>query len=110
MLPLAIPTYLAAYCFTELLDFTGPVQQLVRAITGGVIAKDYWFPQIRSFPGAVFVLEPRALPLCLCRLPRILPDAVGHRACGGAHAGRERLARLLRDHPAAEPARRSWSA
>lgn len=57
MLPLAIPTYLAAYCFTELLDFTGPVQGLVRAITGGVIAKDYWFPQIRSFPGAVIVLS-----------------------------------------------------
>ena len=38
MLPLAIPTYLAAYCFTELLDFTGPVQALVRTITGGVAA------------------------------------------------------------------------
>jgi iron(III) transport system permease protein len=57
MLPLAIPTYLAAYCFTELLDFTGPVQTLVRAVSGGVIAKDYWFPQIRSFPGAVTVLS-----------------------------------------------------
>jgi iron(III) transport system permease protein len=57
MLPLAIPTYLAAYCFTELLDFTGPAQQLVRALTGGVTARDYWFPQIRSFPGAVVVLS-----------------------------------------------------
>lgn len=57
MLPLAIPTYLAAYCFTELLDFTGPVQGIVRALTGAVTAKDYWFPQIRSFPGAVIVLS-----------------------------------------------------
>lgn len=57
MLPLAIPTYLAAYCFTELLDFTGPVQGLLRAISGGVTARDYWFPQIRSFPGAVIVLS-----------------------------------------------------
>lgn len=57
MLPLAIPTYLAAYCFTELFDFTGPVQQAVRALTGAEIARDYWFPQIRSFPGAVLVLS-----------------------------------------------------
>src|SRR5688500_4279890 len=42
MLPLAIPTYLAAYCFTELLDFTGPAQQLVRLVTGGSTARDYW--------------------------------------------------------------------
>lgn len=57
MLPLAIPTYIAAYCYTELLDFTGPVQGIVRAITGSATARDYWFPQIRSFPGAVIVLS-----------------------------------------------------
>lgn len=68
MLPLAIPTYLAAYCFTELLDFTGPVQQFVRTMTGGATSKDYWFPQIRSFGGAVLVfslvLYPYAYAAC----------------------------------------------
>jgi iron(III) transport system permease protein len=57
MLPLAIPTYLAAYCFTELFDFTGPLQGLVRQVTGAMVSQDYWFPQIRSFPGAVIVLS-----------------------------------------------------
>lgn len=68
MLPLAIPTYLAAYCFTELLDFTGPVQGVVRVLIGASTAKDYWFPQIRSFGGAVLVfslvLYPYAYAAC----------------------------------------------
>jgi iron(III) transport system permease protein len=34
ILPLAIPTYLAAYTYVEFLDFTGPIQQVVRALTG----------------------------------------------------------------------------
>jgi iron(III) transport system permease protein len=57
ILPLAVPTYLAAYCFTEFLDFTGPAQQLVRAITGAQTIKDYWFPEIRSNGGAALVMS-----------------------------------------------------
>ena len=34
VLPLAIPSYLAAYAFGEFLDFTGPVQTLYRTIFG----------------------------------------------------------------------------
>ncbi|MEO6012112.1 MAG: iron ABC transporter permease [Devosia sp.] len=57
ILPLAVPTYLAAYCFTEFLDFTGPLQELVRALTGTTTIKDYWFPQIRSNGGAAVVMS-----------------------------------------------------
>lgn len=57
ILPLAVPTYLAAYCYVEFLDFTGPVQQMVRALTGASTLKDYWFPNIRSNGGAVLVLS-----------------------------------------------------
>ncbi len=57
ILPLAVPTYLAAYCYVEFFDFTGPVQQLVRAITGARTLQDYWFPQIKSPTAAVFVLS-----------------------------------------------------
>ena len=32
ILPLAVPTYLAAYSYVEFLGFTGPLQQLVRAL------------------------------------------------------------------------------
>lgn len=57
VLPLAIPTYLAAYTWVEFLDFTGPIQQAVRAIFGGTTVNDYWFPQIRSPAGGAFVLS-----------------------------------------------------
>jgi iron(III) transport system permease protein len=56
VLPLAVPTYISAYCFVELLDFTGPVQRAVRAAGGYQTMSDYWFPDIRSLPGAIFIM------------------------------------------------------
>jgi iron(III) transport system permease protein len=50
-----------AYAYTDLLQFTGPVQTLLREVFGWGRA-DYWFPEIRSLGGAaamfVFVLYP----------------------------------------------------
>lgn len=57
MLPLAIPTYLAAYSYVELFDFTGPAQQLVRFLTGAQTLRDYWFPPIKSPTAAAIVLS-----------------------------------------------------
>lgn len=57
VLPLAIPAYLAAYAFGELLTFTGPVQGLVRALLGFKTSRDYWFPDVRSLGGAVLVMS-----------------------------------------------------
>jgi iron(III) transport system permease protein len=57
VLPLAIPTYLAAYTYVEFLDFTGPLQQLTRALGGGETLRDYWFPNIRTGTGAAIVLS-----------------------------------------------------
>ncbi len=56
MLPLAVPTYISAYAFVEFFTFTGPVQGMVRALGGFSSARDYWFPEIRSLPGAILVL------------------------------------------------------
>ncbi|HEV7253744.1 MAG TPA: iron ABC transporter permease [Mesorhizobium sp.] len=56
VLPLAVPTYLAAYAFGEFFDFTGPVQTGFRALTGFETARDYWFPEVRSLPGLALVL------------------------------------------------------
>ena len=56
ILPLAVPTYLAAYTWVEFLDFTGPVQGAVRALLGAETLRDYWFPPIRSNTGAALVL------------------------------------------------------
>jgi len=89
MLPLAIPTYLAAYCFTELLDFTGPAQTLLRTITGAATAKDYWFPQIRSFPGAVLVFSLVLYPYAYaaCRAFFLMQSGTAHAAARTLGAG-----------------------
>ena len=50
-----MPAYITAYTYTGLLDYAGPVQQLIRQVFNVSIG-DYWFPNIRSLGGAVFVL------------------------------------------------------
>ncbi|KKB86016.1 hypothetical protein VW29_04580 [Devosia limi DSM 17137] len=57
VLPLAVPTYLAAYSYVEFLGFTGPVQGFVRSLNGATTLQQYWFPDIRSNWGAVVVLS-----------------------------------------------------
>ncbi len=56
VLPLAIPSYLAAYAGVEFFDYSGPVQSLIRAIFGFQSARDYWFFDIRSNVGAAMIL------------------------------------------------------
>lgn len=57
VLPLAMPAYVVAYAYTDFLQFSGPVQSALRELTGWR-AREYWFPEIRSLPGAIalFVL------------------------------------------------------
>ncbi|MCB1521028.1 MAG: iron ABC transporter permease [Hyphomicrobiaceae bacterium] len=57
VIPLAMPTYIVAYCYVELLDFSGPVQSGLRAAFGWHSARDYWFPDIRSLGGAIFLMS-----------------------------------------------------
>ncbi|MCF6320748.1 MAG: iron ABC transporter permease [Rhizobiaceae bacterium] len=57
MLPLAVPTYLAAYGFVEFFSFTGPIQTAIRAIGGYTSIRDYWFFEVRSTTGAAVVLS-----------------------------------------------------
>ena len=54
-LPLAFPAFVLAYAYTYLLDHPGPVQTLLRDVTGWG-ARDYWFPEIRSLGGAAAML------------------------------------------------------
>lgn len=55
VLPLAVPAYIAAYIYADILSFAGPVQSALRAATGWGVA-DYTFPGIRSLPGGALVL------------------------------------------------------
>ena len=56
LLPMAMPAYIIAYTYTGLLDFSGPVQGLLRELTGWRYG-DYWFPEIRSLEGAALMLS-----------------------------------------------------
>ena len=56
VIPLAMPTYIVAYCYVELLDYSGPLQSTLRSLFGWRTAHDYWFPEIRSLHGAIFVM------------------------------------------------------
>ncbi len=55
-LPLALPTYITAYIYVELLGFSGPFQSLLRAATGYRSLRDYWFPDPRNLTGAVLIM------------------------------------------------------
>ncbi|MFN0183804.1 MAG: ABC transporter permease, partial [Aquabacterium sp.] len=57
VLPLAMPAYVMAYAYTDLLQYVGPVQTTLRE-TFGWSRQDYVFPNVRSLPGAaaMFVL------------------------------------------------------
>ncbi len=56
LLPFAVPAYVIAYIYTDLLEFAGPVQSSLRAAFGWRLASDYWFPTIRSLPGAIVMM------------------------------------------------------
>ena len=57
LVPLAVPTYIVAYAYVDIMDFTGPVQSLIRSLFGYESASEYWFPEIRTLGGAVFVMS-----------------------------------------------------
>src|SRR5690606_37540114 len=56
LLPLAMPALMAAYPYTGMLDFAGPLHTSLRELTGWRYG-DYWFPQIRSLGGAIVMLS-----------------------------------------------------
>lgn len=56
ILPFAIPAYLLAYIYTDFLDITGPLQNMIRNVFGLGI-DEYWFPNIRSVQGAILIMS-----------------------------------------------------
>ena len=56
LLPMAMPAYIIAYTYTGLLDFAGPIQTLLRETFHWQYG-DYYFPDIRSLPGAIIMLS-----------------------------------------------------
>tara|TARA_R110000868_G_scaffold778_5_gene5697 strand:+ start:2089 stop:3789 length:1701 start_codon:yes stop_codon:yes gene_type:complete len=62
VLPLAMPAYVVAYVYTDILEFAGPVQILLRDLFGWKTSQDYWFPEIRSLGGAILVMTMTLYP------------------------------------------------
>ena len=53
LLPLALPSYVTAFVYVALLDFTGPLQTGLRELVGGPLD----FPAIRSAGGVIMVMS-----------------------------------------------------
>ncbi len=56
LLPMAVPAYVMAYAYTDLLQFAGPVQSWLREVMEWG-PRDYWFPDVRSLGGAIVMLS-----------------------------------------------------
>jgi len=57
LLPFAVPAYVIAYVYTDLLEYAGPVQGVLRQWFGWQSMADYWFPEIRSLGGAISMMS-----------------------------------------------------
>ncbi|GGX18148.1 binding-protein-dependent transport system inner membrane protein [Pigmentiphaga litoralis] len=56
LLPLAVPTYIVAFAYLDLLHPIGPIQTALRAVLGFDSPRQFRLPDLRSLPGAIFVL------------------------------------------------------
>ena len=55
ILPLAVPTYVVAFAYLDILHPIGPVQTWLRALLGYTGPADLRLPDIRSLPGAILL-------------------------------------------------------
>ncbi|MBM3608154.1 MAG: iron ABC transporter permease [Alphaproteobacteria bacterium] len=56
LLPLAVPTYIVAYAYLDLLHPIGPLQSGLRALLGISDPRGLWFPEVRSMSGCIILL------------------------------------------------------
>jgi iron(III) transport system permease protein len=56
LLPLAVPTYIIAYAYLDILHPVGPVQTMIRAMLGIDSPRGLRLPDIRSMAGCIVVL------------------------------------------------------
>ncbi len=56
LLPLAVPTYIVAFAYLDILHPVGPVQTALRGLLGLSNPRDLWFPEVRSMTGCIFLL------------------------------------------------------
>ena len=103
--PLAFPAYVIAYAYTDLLEYAGPVQALLRDFFNWTNSKEYWFPEIRSMAGAIlmmsFVLYPYVYLMARTAILEMSVKTIDvHRVMGGTP--RQTFLQVI--FPAARPA------
>ena len=75
LLPLAMPAYVVAYAYTDYLQFSGPFQTWLRAVTG---LEGRVFPEVRSEGGAAFVFVFTLYPYVYLLARTALVERAGH--------------------------------
>lgn len=83
LLPMAMPAYVLAYTYTDLLQFVGPVQSFLRE-SFGWRKGDYWFPDVRSLFGAIVLFSCVLYPYVYL----LVRTAFSERAGGAIEAAR----------------------
>lgn len=76
LLPLAVPTYIIAYSYIDILHPIGPVQSLLRDGLG-LDMQQLWFPNIRSVLGRHFFTKLRTLSVCVFKHSCHVFNAIG---------------------------------
>ncbi len=56
LLPLAMPTYIVAFAYLDLLHPLGPVQSALRMLLGYDSPRDFRLPDLRSLPGCIALM------------------------------------------------------
>lgn len=57
LLPLAVPTYIVAFAYLDILHPIGPVQTAIRALLGISDPRGFSLPDVRSLPGCILLLS-----------------------------------------------------
>jgi iron(III) transport system permease protein len=75
LLPLAMPSYVVAYAYTDYLQFSGPLQTIVRSTFG---LEGWVFPEIRNIWGAAFVFTLALYPYVYVLARAALSERAAH--------------------------------
>ena len=75
LLPLAMPAYVVAYAYTDFLQYSGPAQTALRALTGW---QGRMLPEVRSLGGAVLVFVVTLYPYVYLLVRAALAERAAH--------------------------------
>lgn len=105
LLPLAVPTYIVAYAYLDLLHPVGPVQGAIRGWLGYSSPREFRLPDIRSMPGCILLLGLVLYPYVYLPVRALFAMQAGNLLDAGRTLGAGPVATFLRVAiPLARPA------